>query len=278
MKIVKPIANQTFVIDATPAWPDIEFETDATGSHVWSWSLVWGSFSRSGTETTPGNKWNAKEVMTDLGGTLTVKAQAGHAGAAASAPVSVLLRGTNPNAATITAYLAVKAGSAGFEKILEHESKYKHFNTRNEPVKSFDNGYGMCQLTTPTPSFEQVWNWKLNIDGGLALFAQKRNAAIGYLSQGGRSYTTDQLKYEAVARWNGGSYHEWDAKLGWVRKSSILCDTRTGNIGWDMTDSENKDKTESELRARDKDSYSGGRPAGAHWSYLGVCYADRILG
>ena len=39
---------------------------------------------------------------------------------------------------------------------------------------------------------------KLNIDGGLALFAQKRNAAIGYLSQGGRSYTVHPATFEPV--------------------------------------------------------------------------------
>jgi hypothetical protein len=39
---------------------------------------------------------------------------------------------------------------------------------------------------------------------------------------------------------------------------NVLCDTQTGNIGWDMTKSENKDKTEAELRARDKGAYSFG--------------------
>ena len=63
---------------------------------------------------------------------------------------------------------------AGFDKIIDHEAKFKHFNAQNEPIKSFDDSYGMCQLTTPTPSFEQIWNWKNNVDGGLALFASSR--------------------------------------------------------------------------------------------------------
>lgn len=98
------------------------------------------------------------------------------------------------------------------------------------------------------------------------------------LTQSSRTYTADQLKYEAVCRWNGGSHHEWDAKaVAWVRKASILCDTKTGNIGWDMTDAENKDKTEAALRKRDSDSYKKPPTATAHWKYSGVCYADRIL-
>ena len=71
----------------------------------------------------------------------------------------------------------------------------------------------MCQLTNPTPSFEQVWNWKRNVDGGLALFARKRTStsAITYLSESGRNYSPERLQRESVCRWNGGRYHEWDA-------------------------------------------------------------------
>jgi hypothetical protein len=166
-----------------------------------------------------------------------------------------------------------------FDKLVEHESKCRHFNAQNEPIKSFDNGFGMCQLTTPAPTFEQVWNWKMNVDGGLALFAQKRSAAVAYLGQSNRTFTSDQVKYEAVCRWNGGAYHVWDAQAGkWVRNPNVLCDSKTGNIGWDMTDAANKGKTEEELHKRDGGSYSGAPGAGAHWKYFGVCYADRILG
>jgi hypothetical protein len=125
----------------------------------------------------------------------------------------------------------------------------------------------------------QVWDWKRNIDGGLVLFRQKRNAAIVYLSQGGRSYTAEQLIYETVCRWNGGSYHVWDGDSAkWVRNDDILCDSATGNMGWNMTDPENKDKTEAELHKRDCGSYSKAPAASAHWKYSGVCYADAILG
>ena len=110
-----------------------------------------------------------------------------------------------------------------FGEIIEHETKFKHFDKGNQPVKSHDGGFGLCQLTNPAPSFEQIWNWKLNIDGGLKLFGEKRSAAIAHLSHGGRKYTSDQLKYETVSRWNGGGYHEWDAKAGaWVTSSRGL--------------------------------------------------------
>jgi hypothetical protein len=275
MKFTKPKVDEIFTITSVPEWPSIQFETDATGAHTWNWTITWRTFTKSGKETTLDNKWDAKAAIANNGGTLTVRAEANKA----KATISVKVRGTNPSSMEVTQYLATKANSAGFGDIIEHESKFKHFSTSHEPVKSFDNGYGMCQLTAPAPTFDQVWNWKLNIDGGLKLFEQKRSAAIAYLSQSSRTYTNDQLKYEAVCRWNGGSYHEWDAKAGkWVRQSNILCDSKTGNIGWDMNNASNKGKTEEELHKRDSGDFSAPPEAGANWKYSGVCYADRILG
>jgi hypothetical protein len=77
----------------------------------------------------------------------------------------------------VTSYLATKPGGDGFDRIIQNESKFKHFDANSVPVKSFDKGYGMCQLTRPAPTFEQAWNWKANVDQRLALFAQKRTAA-----------------------------------------------------------------------------------------------------
>lgn len=335
MKFAKPKTDEIFLIATDAEWPSIGFETDMTGPHIWDWKIAWGAFNKSGTAKTNDNKWDAKTVITNYGGTLTVKASidvvasavlasakavavtntvanavtlasprlgvalqqtaaiAGVASMAKSsaasmaksnaasvtASISIIIQGTNPSQIEVRAYLATKTNSAGFDKIIEHEARFKHFNHKNVPIKSFDNGYGMCQLTTPMPTFEQVWNWKLNVDGGLALFDGKRNAAMHYLLSDNHTFTSEQLKYEAVCRWNGGSYHEWDAKAGaWVRHPNILCDTQTGNIGWDMNDAENTGKTETALHNRDSASYSQGKTISSHWKYSGVCYADKILG
>ena len=275
MEFVKPKQAEIFTISSAPDWPTIEFQTNATGSHVWTWTVTWDVFKESGTATTLDNRWDAKQAITNLGGTLSVTAKA----AKEQASISVTVKGTNPTAIEVTQYLTTQPNSAGFEKIIAHENKYKHFTRKDEPAKSFDAGYGMCQLTKPRPSFAETWNWKLNVNGGLDLFGKKRTAAISYLSAQKRAYTTEQLKYETVSLWNGGYYHEWSAEAGaWVRKATITCDTGTGNIGWDMTKPENKGKPEAELRARDKGEYGAGRKDGALWGYYGVCYADRVLG
>jgi hypothetical protein len=275
MRITSPIANASFTITSGPDWPSIVFQTDGTDAHVWNWDISWGAFKKSGNVTTQSNSWDATSVVTNYGGTLTVRVQANNQ----IDIVMVKIKGTNPSGVEVQQFLSAEPNSDGFDKILQQESGWRHFNPSGEPIKSFDNGYGMCQLTTPPPTFEQVWNWKLNVRGGLKLFADKRTAAIAYLSQNNRSYSNDQLKYETVSRWNGGSYHEWDETAGkWVRHPNILCDSATGNIGWDMNDEQNSGKTEAELHSRDKASYHGAPPAGSHWKYSGVCYADKVLG
>jgi hypothetical protein len=133
-------------------------------------------------------------------------------------------------------------------------------------------------LTNPAPTFEQAWNWQRNIDAGLVLFAQKRASARTYLTQSGRTFTDAQLRFESVCRWNGGQYHRWDATSNqWVRNPTILCDSTTGNIGWDMSDAANAGKPETLLHARDSASYSSPPGPTAHWKFFGVCYADHVL-
>jgi hypothetical protein len=92
VKFIKPKAAEVFTITSGPAWPAIEFQTDASGAHVWTWSVAWGTFKASGSATTLDNRWDAKAAITNLGGTLTVTAQANQE----KATVSVNVRGTNP--------------------------------------------------------------------------------------------------------------------------------------------------------------------------------------
>lgn len=273
MRITSPATNAVFPIGSDTTPPRITFTTDATGLHNWDWSIVWRTWRRSGQVRTEGNTLVLDTILANLGGTLTVRVRAG----VAQAHIVVKVTGTNPSATELSTYLSSRPGSGGFDAIIEHETHGRQFDRHGDPVRSFDGGYGMCQLTTPAPSLEQCWNWKLNVDGGLALFAQKRNAAIAYLSQSNRTYTDSQLQHEAVARWNGGGYHRFVGSA-WVRNPDILCDPATGNIGWDMTDPDNAGQTLEQLRTRDSASYRGGRHAGDHWRYSGVCYADALLG
>jgi hypothetical protein len=282
MKIIKPIAGHTFIISAAPEWPDIIFETDAKGEHTWNWTISWDRFKKEGQVKTNENKWNAKSVVTNYGGTLRVTVRSGKEPAQTT---TVKIVGTNPTAYEAKNYLTSRLREKGLDKtvialdkIIEHETHCENFRPSRMPIKAFDNGYGMCQLTTPAPNYEQVWNWKLNIDEGIKFYLEKRKLAVAYLAQQGRTYTDEQLLYEIVTRYNGGSYHVWDANAkAWARPSSILCDPQAGNMGWNMNDKDNAGKTLAELHKRDFQSFSKPREAGANWIYSGRCYADKIL-
>lgn len=201
---------------------------------------------------------------------LAVTATAG----AASAQATVRLCGTNPGESQIVAYLAGKPGAHGFDRIVLQENRCRHFAADGSPVVSFDGGVGLCQLTHPPATVAQAWDWRANLDAGLALFAAKRTLAEHYLGQDGRHFTPEQATREAVCLWNGRFYHMWDGHA-WVRPATIVCDTHTGNIGWDMTDPANHGHSPAALHARDVASYASGH--WAHWRYFGVCYADHVL-
>ena len=271
MRITSPVANAAFRITPDGNWPSILFWASENAVR-WDWRIEWQTFSRAGTVVVASNEWDAKDAVTGLGGLLTVTANG-------TASISVELAGVNPSAQEILAYLSTRPGSAGFEKILQHETQMTHFDAKGQPKVSFDSGFGICQLTKPAPTYEQCWNWKRNIDAGLALYAAKRQAAARYLSQQGRAFTEDQLKRETVARWNGGGYHIWSAaKNAWVRNPGILCDSKTGNIGWDLTKPINRQQNEAALHLRDSAKYRRGPSPTDGWGYFGVCYADRLLG
>lgn len=285
LRITSPTPNAVFTITTEPAWPALQFQTNASLSPgqklTWSWKIQWDRFSKQGKEQTTTSSWNAQSVLfqtltagviTNLGGNLAVQVT----GPGGSAHCPVRIKGTNPTAAEVTQFLASQPNSTGFDLILNHESHMKHFNAHGEPIKSFDHGYGMSQLTNPPPTYEQAWNWKLNIAAGLTLFQAKQASAIAYLSQNNRTYTQDQLIRETICRWNGGSYHVWNGQA-WVRPTNILCDSRTGNIGWDLNNSANTGQTEAQLHSRDSGSYGSPPGASAHWRYFGVCYADQLM-
>ena len=275
--IVSPASGSTFQIAAGSVWPSIRFDTNAVlkqGDQLhWNWRLSWRTWSKAGTQTTDTSFWKTGSTFASCGGKLDVTVAGPHG----SASASVKLLGSSIPEADITAYLARKLNNSGFERILRHETRMMHFD-KGEPLVSGDLGYGICQLTNPKPTFEQCWDWKLNIDAGLSLFAEKQRIAQHYLSQQGRSFTVEQLERETIARWNGGPYHVWSTKQNcWIRNPDILCDSCTNNIGWNLRDTRNAGKTEAQLHERDKAKFKRVPKEDDVWFYSGVCYADRIL-
>ena len=113
------------------------------------------------------------------------------------------------------------------------------------------------QLTNPPPwILLRLGAGKKISERTVKLFKQKKIEAKKFLSAGkeNRAYTEEQLELEIWCRWNSGTYHD-NKNNRWIRHPNILNDTNTGNIGWDVTKSENKGKTEETLHERDKAEY-----------------------
>lgn len=289
-----PSSGEKFYIDEDCQFPTIDFEieTDASGPFTWSWSIVWPAgvsglrespkrgrilktYRETGTFQSESKKWRADLSGKVLGGVLSVTVKAG----ADLFKRSVFILGKNPGETKISEFLLTLDDVKGMEILLEQESKFKHFiEADGQPVVSFDAGYGLTQMTNPAPSYEQIWSWKENIKVGATLYRQKQREAKSYLSKSGRVFSDEQLKLETWTRWNGGTYHVWDqASQKWVRNPNWLCDTSTGNIGWNLTKADNKDQSEAALHKRDKDEYAKPPERSARkWDYTGVCYADHL--
>jgi hypothetical protein len=187
------------------------------------------TFAASGKTITEGPQWKVDLNGEILGGILTVQVVV----AGERCERSVYVCGKNPEKEKMISYLTSFKDIDGFEKIIEQETRGKHFlDIDGEPITSFDKGYGVVQLTNPAPNYRQVWSWKENIKAGAALFATCRQNARKTL-EAHPPYTDDMLAKESFSRWNGGRYYDWDVKGSkWVRRENVLCDSSTGNIGW----------------------------------------------
>jgi hypothetical protein len=296
---VRPNSGDKFYIDETTKFPNITFEfkpETAAPPYQWSWKIEWNAhvsglkervrtgrklqtFSDSGSFSSNEKTWTANLNSKVVGGKLVVMVKAGDK----EFKRSVVILGSNPTEDLVKEFLRSIPNVTGFDKLLAQESHFKNFiNADSEPVVAGDAGYGMTQLTHPSPTYVQIWNWKANVSGGAALYQQKQASAKSYLGQQGRTYTDDQLAHETISRWNGGSYHKWDEHNNtWIRTPGMLCDPATGNIGWDTSVSANQNKSTDELHNRDVGEYGkmkSGQNAEHPWKYSGVCYADHVEG
>jgi len=87
--------------------------------------------------------------------------------------------GTNPSVARLA---AAAPNNGAFRKLMRVESGLIQFLSPTCPYFSRDNkgGCGLCQLTYPPPTEDQIWSWKENINGGWALYQEKESTARKY--------------------------------------------------------------------------------------------------
>jgi len=132
------------------------------------------------TQVTPTNKFQIpfKQVR---GGSLTISVTVVVGGNTLTfSTKDLLVTGTNPS---VGALAAEAAPNKSFRKLIRVESPgLKQFLSDTCPLWSQDGfgGVGLCQLTYPAPTDDQVWSWKENVKGGWALYKKIEADARAY--------------------------------------------------------------------------------------------------
>jgi hypothetical protein len=288
---LSPESCATYKIDDEANFPEINYEikTDEEGPYEWQWNIKWvvkacpqrrdksrfnpkhsKTYSESGKFTSKFKQWKANLNGKILGGILTVKVKVGKI----TFVRQTLIKGVEPGKEKINAELLKYSSNFSDEvrlatKIFRQETDFRHFFSDGEPLVSFDNGYGLGQATEPVPSFEQVWSWRAHVKYIIELvIKEKRALAKKYLDKHG-SYSNEDLDMETLVHYNGANYHYlvWNkSEKKWMENDRVLCDPEQSNTGWDLDDTENKNKTLQQLRANE----------GAKPKYTGRCYAKHI--
>jgi hypothetical protein len=177
--------------------------------------------------------------------------------------------GTNPS---IAALLRAAIMTDAFKRLMRHESGLQQFRPAQCPHFSRDNlgGVGICQITNPRPTDDQVWSWKENLKQGLVIYKEKENVARSYPRRMRQSktfndlvsdynndrvsrstpgaplrpltitlpdYTQDQLERDTVRGFNGyaGGLHEYRVRLDANDKLFVNVDPSglTGTAEWE---------------------------------------------
>lgn len=290
---ISPGSCEVFKINENAKFPEIIFEIkdDFVGAYDWSWEMAWivmacpqnrkkprfnpknkKTYVEKGRFTSKSKKWVADLDGKVLGGTLSVAVKVG----TKTFLRKVIIKGVEPGEEKILQEIRLYEQKNPDEtrvakKILKQETNYHHFFSDEEPLVSFDNGYGLAQATNPVPSYEEVWNWKKHLNYiVIIVIAEKRALAKNYLARHG-NYSEDDLDMETLVFYNGANHHYlvWDkAAKKWKRNEQILCDPQQSNTGWDMEQGGNVGKTLAELR----------KGLGEKPKYTGRCYAQHIKG
>lgn len=286
-----PAGTKAFAISATAVMPSITVTASLTGVTVDPKSPPKFSFTATlafeGSNTPHGSGRNTQHdaiaaqegpkntyviPFTQVRGgvlTVTVSVRVGTAPPITAASAGLTVIGTNPSSTQIRAHAsAVGANKVRFRKQMRQESSLAQFRSSGWPKYSGDNlgGVGLCQITRPAPTPDQVWNWKDNVRAGWTLYLEKERIARAYpvSVRGGATfraqvaawnaqparqgmpavavilpdYSADQLELDTIRGFNGfaGGLHEFRVRLDarGLLVVSLDASGRSGTAEWEQ--------------------------------------------
>ncbi|UCM88055.1 hypothetical protein [Streptomyces marincola] len=227
-----------FVIDATPRMPSVVCRARVTGivpdptpTTAFDWLIEIIEPQRRGTCASAGVLCGYQEYgravvggswqpgLAEIrGGEARIRASATVGGTRVEAETRVTIIGTNPSRAAVRALCG--GAATDIARIACHESGMEQFGGNGFPKLGPGGDTGIMQLCNPAASCDERWNWKANVDRGIALFNQHKGAARQHLNAhtidgkwpNDKGMTKEQmLQREAIKRFNGGQYWTWDA-------------------------------------------------------------------
>lgn len=109
------------------------------------------------------------------------------------------IRGSQPSNSDVISEISQIQQDIWFAPyVAKHESNFVQFNEDGTPMKSFDNGYGIYQLTNPTPTCDQIWNWKSNILEGVSRLRSALYQANTWMSKQRFQAKSETGSYQTV--------------------------------------------------------------------------------
>ena len=178
-------------ITVTASLVDVTLDPKTVVQYRWSATLTFNGRHKGRHVAHSVGRTTAHPVMTEVsnkntfkipfskvrGGDLTVQVTV-FAGTLhlAAASKGLTIEGTNPSDYELG---LVAKPVAAFRKLMWVESRRQQFLTAGMPYFSEDGlgGVGICQVTHPRPTDDEVWNWKMNVAAGWEIYQAKESEA-----------------------------------------------------------------------------------------------------
>jgi hypothetical protein len=194
-------------------------------SVVHTGTIVYDDHGRSDHPQTVRMTTNSLPAIFDFGGTIqggrfTAQCivnwrnpQNGQTGSTPPGTSDYSIRGDNPTKAAIKALLP----DLRAQVLAYMESRFRQFDNTSLPLFGPPHGFGTMQLDTPPATARQIWDWRDNIAGGLALYNKKKTEVSNHFTNiykanpAAPHLTDEQMSLALYQYYNGGFYWDWDA-------------------------------------------------------------------
>src|SRR5579863_9344354 len=210
MPVIEITARVVGIVTGADPTPTTEFEWTAEVSfdskncpsgvvkkqHKWHWGTYKVGETRTIPAITKAGKSTGGKITVKFdeirGGTLTIAVKATVGGVVLKGETKGWrIQGTNPSRDVVGQALQddTHRKIACVESSMEQFKRAKHEGDAWYPKFSEDAllGVGICQLTDPRPTDDQVWDWSANVEAGVNLYNNKREQAKKYPGQVARS-------------------------------------------------------------------------------------------